>query len=50
MIRSSNDLFFVKVEDHISILGSGSDHATFAFYAGIPSAYFSLGKNGNIIN
>lgn len=35
-----------KVEDHVSILGSGSDHAPFAFYAGIPSTYFSLGKKG----
>jgi len=31
-----------KVEDLIKTLGSGSDHATFSFYAGIPALYFSF--------
>ena len=30
------------VEEHIKLLGSGSDHAAFAFYAGIPALYFSF--------
>ena len=29
-----------KVEDKIKITGSGSDHAPFSFYAGIPALYF----------
>jgi len=31
-----------KVEDKIKITGSGSDHAPFSFYAGIPALYLSL--------
>jgi hypothetical protein len=29
-----------NVEDRIKILGSGSDHSIFSFYAGVPSIYF----------
>ena len=29
-----------NIEDKINILGSGSDHAPFAFYAGVPSLDF----------
>jgi len=32
-----------NVEDQIKILGSGSDHATFAYYAGVPALYYSFG-------
>ena len=28
------------VEEYVKILGSGSDHAPFAFYAGVPALYF----------
>jgi hypothetical protein len=28
-----------KLEDRIRILGSGSDHSAFAFYAGVPAVY-----------
>jgi hypothetical protein len=28
-----------KVADRIQILGSGSDHSAFAFYAGVPAVY-----------
>jgi len=31
-----------SVEDYVKILGSGSDHASFAFYAGVPALYFSF--------
>ena len=30
----------LRVEDRIRILGAGSDHAIFAFYAGVPAVYF----------
>ena len=30
----------LHVEDRIRILGAGSDHAIFAFYAGVPAVYF----------
>jgi hypothetical protein len=29
-----------SIEDMIQILGSGSDHSIFSFYAGVPSIYF----------
>jgi len=32
----------VKVEDMVKITGSGSDHAPFSFYAGIPALYFTF--------
>lgn len=31
-----------SVEEYVKILGSGSDHASFAFFAGVPSIYFSF--------
>ena len=31
-----------SVEEYVKILGSGSDHASFAFYAGVPALYFSF--------
>jgi len=31
-----------KVEDLIKTLGSGSDHGTFSFYAGIPALFFNF--------
>jgi len=31
-----------NVEDKVKITGSGSDHAPFSFYAGIPALYFSF--------
>ena len=35
-----------NIEDKINILGSGSDHAPFAYYAGVPSLdyYFDIDK------
>lgn len=30
------------VEEYVKILGSGSDHASFSFYAGVPALYFSF--------
>jgi hypothetical protein len=29
-----------SIEDMIQILGSGSDHSIFSFYAGVPSIFF----------
>ena len=31
-----------KVEDKVKTLGSGSDHAPFIFYAGVPAMYFDF--------
>ena len=42
-----NDVTHVdNIEDKINILGSGSDHAPFAYYAGVPSLdyYFDIDK------
>ena len=34
------------LSDEVGILGSGSDHTAFAFYAGVPSIMYSYGKWG----
>jgi N-acetylated-alpha-linked acidic dipeptidase len=31
-----------NIEDKVKILGSGSDHAPFAYYAGVPALYYSF--------
>ena len=34
------------LSDEVGILGSGSDHTAFAFFAGVPSIMYSYGKWG----
>ena len=37
-----------KVEDRIQILGAGSDHSAFAFYAGVPAVYLRFEPDKHI--
>ena len=41
--KDSHDGFKDTVEDRVKILGAGSDHAPFAYYAGVPALYYFFG-------